>query len=106
MKKPSEKKQNNTRQMSMFDAPPVRKPKKKKIRKSSSKIGNPRKIKAYGAEDVYMTKNGIAVRRTKSKIASDGKIVYVDRTVYYPKTKENVEIATRQHGGKLRAGRR
>lgn len=106
MKKPSEKKQNDTRQMSMFDAPPVRKAKKKKIRKNESKTGNPRKVKAYGADDVYLTKNGIAVRRTKSKIAADGKIVYVDRTVYYPKTKDNVKIATRQHGGKLRSGRK
>lgn len=105
MKKPSEKKQNDTRQMSIF--PPVRKPaKKKKIRKNESKTGNPRKLKVYGADDVYLTKNGIAVRRTKSKIAADGKIVYVDRTVYYPKTKDNVKIATLQHGGKLRSGRK
>lgn len=101
MKKNSTK-QSTTRQLSMFDKPAKT---KRSIRSSTSKSGNPRKINVYGADDVYMTKNGIAVRRTKSKIAADGKIVYVDRTVYYPKTKNNAKIAQRACG-KLRKGRK
>ena len=73
MKKNSTK-QSTTRQLSMFDKPAK---KKRSVRSSTSKSGNPRKINVYG-----------------------------DRTVYYPKTKDNVKIAARQHGGKLRSGRK
>lgn len=89
------------RQLSIFDRPA-----KRKSVRSTSKRSNPRKnINAYGADDVYTTKNSIAVRRSKGKIIKNGQIVYVDRTVYYPKTDKNMRIVERQCG-KIRAGRK
>ena len=101
MKKTKTTKRSNPRQLSIFDRPA-----KRKSVRSTSKRSNPRKnINAYGADDVYTTKNSIAVRRSKGKIIKNGQIVYVDRTVYYPKTDKNMRIVERQCG-KIRAGRK
>ena len=60
-----------------------------------------RRISVIGADDVYLTKKNIAVRKVFS--GRNGRIVS-DRTNYYPKTAENMKIA-RSHWGRLRFGR-
>ena len=54
-----------------------------------------------GADDVYLTKKNIAVRKVFS--GRNGRIVS-DRTTYYPRTAENMKIA-RSNWGCLRFGR-
>ena len=90
MKKTKTTKRSNPRQLSIFD-----RPSKRKSVRSTSKRSNPRKnINVYGADDVYTTKSSIAVRRSKGKIIKNGQIVYVDRTVYYPKAERSAQGAS------------
>lgn len=54
-----------------------------------------------GADDVYLTRKNIAVRKVFS--GRNGRIVS-DRTNYYPKTAENMRIV-RSNWGRVRFGR-
>lgn len=58
-----------------------------------------------GADDIYLTKKRIAVRRVATKRDAQGNQVYSDRTVYVPKTAKNLERARSIHG-KIRYGRK
>ena len=83
---------------------------KKKITKSPTKTKRRRTTqvsasKFNGAEDVYLTKNKIAIRRTKSTIDKSGNITFTDTTRYVPKTAANLKAAKKAHG-KLRHGRK
>lgn len=57
-----------------------------------------------GVDDVYLTKNSIAVRKVSGKFDNKGNYSYNDNTKYYPKTKENMNMARSVHG-KIRIGR-
>ena len=56
----------------------------------------------YSADDVYLTKKNIAVRKVLS--GRNGRIVK-DETRYYPRTQNNIRIAT-SVWGPLRMGRK
>ena len=57
--------------------------------------------KLQGADDIYLTKTKIAVRKIKSN--KNGRICS-DKTKYFPKTKENLSCAGKMFGH-LRNGR-
>lgn len=57
------------------------------------------------ADDVYQTKNCIAVRNVESVVDKrTGRIELIDKTRYYPKTQKNLTAAQAVHG-RIRAGR-
>lgn len=60
-----------------------------------------KRISVQGADDVYLTKKNIAVRKIFS--GRNGRIVS-DQTKYYPRTAENMRIA-RNAWGRIRFGR-
>ncbi len=62
-----------------------------------------KQVSFYGANDVYLTKKNIAVRRISTK-SDNGIMVFKDTTRYYPKTKSNMASLSRICG-RVRHGR-
>lgn len=60
--------------------------------------------KFAGADDIYLTKNSIAVRRVLTRKVGDGVYRVTDKTKYYPKTSSNLRSAG-NIVGKIRHGR-
>ena len=65
---------------------------------------NRKKVFFFGADDVYLTKKNIAVRRV-STTTSNGVQVFKDTTRYYPRTKANMTALSRTYGH-VRRGRK
>ena len=57
-----------------------------------------------GADDVYLTKNHVAVRTVATDYGKNGEIVYMDKTTYHKRTKKNMDLLAKTHG-KVRYGR-
>ena len=60
--------------------------------------------KFAGADDIYLTKNSIAVRRVSTYRTRKGEQVYSDKTKYFKRTKNNLIQASSLYG-RLRFGR-
>ena len=54
--------------------------------------------KCNGADDIYLTKNSIAVRRISTYVDKRGKYHLEDKTKYYKKTSKNLECAQKKFG--------
>ena len=65
---------------------------------------NRKKVFFLGADDVYLTKKNIAVRRVSTKM-DNGVQVFKDTTRYYPRTKANMTALSRTYG-RVRRGRK
>lgn len=57
-----------------------------------------------GADDVYLTKNHVAVRNVETTYGKNGELVLTDTTTYHKKTKRNMDLLAKTHG-KVRYGR-
>ena len=57
-----------------------------------------------GADDVYLTKKHIAVRKINTYRTKDGKAKYSDKTKYYKRTTKNMNLVQRIFG-RVRFGR-
>ncbi len=68
-------------------------------------MGRLKKRDLVGADDIYETKNSIAVRRVSTKRGRDGSYSVSDKTTYYPKTEE-VKSKVRSIYGRIRFGRK
>lgn len=60
--------------------------------------------KFMGADDIYLTKKNIAVRRISVYLTKDGSLRQSDKTRYYKKTSSNLRKA-RDIYGFIRKGR-
>ena len=60
---------------------------------------------AAGADDIYLTKNSIAVRKVRTVRGKSGITRLEDSTRYFPKTEQNIKNATSIFG-RLRIGRK
>lgn len=60
--------------------------------------------KFAGADDIYLTKKSVAVRKIATKLDKHGNYRKYDNTKYYPKTKSNINLA-RKVVGNIRYGR-
>lgn len=61
--------------------------------------------KFYGADDIYLTKRSIAVRRVSTVRSKSGRAVLKDKTTYIPRTERNLRQAKSIYGY-LRNGRK
>ena len=80
---------------------------KRQIKKATKNKRSAPKVsrnKFAGADDVYTTKNKIAIRRIKSTIDKTGNITLTDTTRYIPKTDANLKAARAVHC-RIRQGR-
>ena len=57
-----------------------------------------------GADDVYLTKKSIAVRRVSSSRKADGTFLLQDKTRYYKKNARNMKLLKSTYG-RVRFGR-
>ena len=57
-----------------------------------------------GANDVYLTKNHIAVRNIATEYGKNGELIHTDTTTYHKKTKKNMSLLKDTHGS-VRYGR-
>ena len=57
-----------------------------------------------GADDVYLTKNCIALRKINSGFSKSGYMTYSDKTRYYKRTAKNMQLL-KQTQGYVRFGR-
>ena len=65
----------------------------------------PRKRNKFaGADDIYLTKKSVAVRKIATTQDKYGNYRMYDNTKYYPKTKSNINLA-RKVVGNIRYGR-
>lgn len=69
-----------------------------------AKKKNRKKVFLLGADDVYLTKKNIAVRRISTS-TSNGVQVFKDTTRYYPRSKANMTALSRVYGH-VRRGRK
>ena len=60
--------------------------------------------KFAGADDIYLTRKNIAVRKVSTRNLGNGNYRVTDKTIYYPKTRKNLNQANSIFG-KLRFGR-
>lgn len=51
-----------------------------------------------GADDVYLTKNFIAVRKVNSGFTKSGRLIYSDKTRYYKRSTKNMQLLQKTHG--------
>lgn len=51
-----------------------------------------------GADDVYLTKNFIAVRKVNSGFTKSGRLIYSDKTRYYKRSAKNMQLLKKTHG--------
>lgn len=58
-----------------------------------------------GADDVYLTKNRIAIRYDSTSFDKKGNMLYETKTKYLPKTAENLRLAKESQDDQLRNGR-
>lgn len=63
-----------------------------------------KQVSFLGADDVYLTRKNIAVRRVSTK-SDNGVMVFKDTTRYYPRTKSNMASLSRTYG-RVRRGRK
>ena len=54
--------------------------------------------KFAGADDIYLTKKNIAVRKISTWYDKKGKFMMNDVTKYYPKTKRHLDLANSIYG--------
>ena len=65
--------------------------------RKKSKVSKKKNI-FRGADDIYLTKKNIAVRRVSSYTTKKGRFVLKDKTTYIPKTEKNLRRAKAVHG--------
>ncbi len=51
-----------------------------------------------GADDVYLTKKFIAVRKINSGFSKSGRMTYSDKTRYYKRTAKNMQLLKKTQG--------
>ena len=58
-----------------------------------------------GADDIYLTKNFIAVRKVNSSFTKSGRLIYSDKTRYYKRSAKNMQLLKKTQGH-VRFGRK
>lgn len=51
-----------------------------------------------GADDVYLTKKFIAVRKINSRFTKSGSMTYSDKTRYFKRSAKNMRLLKNTHG--------
>ena len=58
-----------------------------------------------GADDIYLTKNFIAVRKVNSGLTKSSRLIYSDKTRYYKRSAKNMQLLKKTKG-QVRFGRK